>query len=116
MQTSVVQQAVNVKPIFITLAFAWGFEDGAQGKSEYEGYQYFVGPLLSEYRKGHQAGKAIMLHKQMQEALTMPAEFAEALDDLAAGTTYATGSQYHDEHGNLDDEPGYCESRQPYLY
>jgi hypothetical protein len=84
-----VQQTVSIrKPILVTLAMAWGFEDGAQGRSEYEGYQYFAGELLGEYRTGHQAGKAAMARKQMREAVEMPSEFVAALDDIVNGVTY----------------------------
>lgn len=88
MQT-VSQTAVAVKTfVLVTLPFAWGLQDGAQGKSEYTGWELFIGPRLTQYRKGWKAGKAIMAQKLMREAVDMPAEFVGALDDMAHGVTY----------------------------
>lgn len=37
--------------------WAWGFEDGAQGKSIYTGYHLFTGKKLVEYKRGWGAGR-----------------------------------------------------------
>lgn len=36
----------------VTLAWAWGFEDGATGESFYHGNDLFVGKKLVEWRAG----------------------------------------------------------------
>jgi hypothetical protein len=84
-QMSTLQQTEStVKPIEVTgVAFALGMEDGANGVSQYEGYMFFVGPILAEYMRGHQHGKAIRQHKQ-----TIADEFAGALADLPLNMRY----------------------------
>ncbi len=44
--------------IAVTLPFAWGFADGAHGKSVYAGYCLFIGAKLAEYQRGWAAGRA----------------------------------------------------------
>lgn len=43
--------------ITVTLPFAWGFRDGCHGQSIYTGYLLFAGYSLTEYQRGHAAGK-----------------------------------------------------------
>lgn len=44
-------------PIFITLAYAWGVEDGAQGeRSRAWAYFTFTDPRYAEYTAGYAAG------------------------------------------------------------
>jgi len=57
---TVTQTAVVAKPIVVTSeAWAWGFEDGATGKSEFEAYGLFVGEKLADYLAGWQQGRGI---------------------------------------------------------
>lgn len=51
-----IHQAAQTAPIFVTLPFAWGFEDGATGSPDI-GEMYFVGAKLAEYNEGRQAGE-----------------------------------------------------------
>ncbi len=46
-------------PIFVTLAYAWGFEDGAQGERS-RGWAYFTftDPRYAEYTAGYAAGRS----------------------------------------------------------
>ena len=48
-------------PIVITgVPFAWGFQDGAKGESEFTGYDYFSsGPKLAQYREGWKHGQRV---------------------------------------------------------
>lgn len=56
--STVMQQSAAVNPKRVTgVAWAWGFEDGANGKSVYTGYHLFVGRKLSEYRRGWAEGR-----------------------------------------------------------
>lgn len=54
---TVSQATSTVKPIAVDLPYAWGFEDGAQGKSFYTGYDYFAGEKLVSYKTGWHAGR-----------------------------------------------------------
>ncbi len=48
----------TVKPKLITgIPYAWGFQDGAQGKSEFTGYHLFAGRKLTQYQQGWREGK-----------------------------------------------------------
>jgi hypothetical protein len=58
LQTTVQKQ--TAMPVFTTIAYAWGEEDGMAGKSEFCGYDYFVGANLADYFAGHAAGKAVL--------------------------------------------------------
>lgn len=51
--------ATQTMPRFVTLAFAWGFEDGAQGNTR-RGWHYWTldDPRYAEYSEGHDAGLA----------------------------------------------------------
>lgn len=52
------QPTVNAKPITITsTAWAWGFEDGAQNVTVYNGYHFFAGAKLTEYKRGWAEGR-----------------------------------------------------------
>jgi hypothetical protein len=44
-----------------TFSKAWeiGYEDARNGGSIYDGYSYFIGPNLTEYREGFSAGRII---------------------------------------------------------
>ena len=44
-------------PRFVTLAYAWGFEDGATGEQR-RGWHYWTldDPRYAEYSEGHDAG------------------------------------------------------------
>lgn len=58
--TILTQQSANVKPspkVIPSIAWAWGFEDGAQRKSIYTGYHLFAGVKLGEYKRGWAEGK-----------------------------------------------------------
>lgn len=46
-------------PRFVTLAYAWGFEDGANGERR-RGWHYWTmdDPRYAEYSEGHDAGQA----------------------------------------------------------
>ena len=65
MQQSVAQAATSVKPIYVTLPFAWGFEDGAQGHSLYAGYTLFCGQKFLQYEQGWKAGQAARQCRQL---------------------------------------------------
>lgn len=58
--TILTQSTAKVKPqpkVIPSLAWAWGFEDGAQRKSIYTGYHIFAGVKLSEYKRGWVEGR-----------------------------------------------------------
>lgn len=42
-----------------TTAEAWGFADGFQGASLYDGYNYFCGSTFLRYESGFEKGKAL---------------------------------------------------------
>jgi hypothetical protein len=51
------QAAPSPSPIFVTLAYAWGFEDGAQGERRRAwAYFTFTDPRYEEYATGYAAG------------------------------------------------------------
>ena len=48
---------VTVVPDFVTLAYAWGFDDGAQGECRRGFLYWFIDdPRQAEYRAGYTAG------------------------------------------------------------
>lgn len=59
MNTQIVtQNPQNVQPKVITgTPWAWGFEDGAEGVTIYNGYHLFVGRKLTEYKQGWAQGR-----------------------------------------------------------
>lgn len=57
------QPQVNAKPITVkSIAWAWGFEDGAKGVTVYTGYHLFAGVKLSEYKQGWAQGRKVRSH------------------------------------------------------
>lgn len=59
--TTTVQPQSFAKVITST-AWAWGFEDGAKGKSFYTGYHLFAGAKLSQYKRGWCEGRKVRSH------------------------------------------------------
>lgn len=52
-----------VQPKVITgLPWAYGFEDGAQGRSHLNGVDLFAGAQLREYRRGWSEGSKVKQH------------------------------------------------------
>ncbi len=52
-------EAPATAPIFVTLAYAWGFEDGAQGNRQRgSAYFLFTDPRYEEYNAGFASGLA----------------------------------------------------------
>lgn len=47
--------------------WAWGFEDGAQGRSLYDGYNVFCGCKFLQYEAGWNAGREAMAHKHASD-------------------------------------------------
>jgi len=63
--STLVQTNANVKPqptMIPSVAWAWGFEDGAKGESVYSGYHLFAGRKLTEYKQGWAAGRKVRSH------------------------------------------------------
>lgn len=62
-------------------AWRWGYEDGLNGLSVYEGCAYFTfaSRKWKEYEKGHKAGQQKAAHRALAAASVMPDDFAEAL-------------------------------------
>lgn len=54
--------------IAVTLPFAWGLRDGANGRSLYDGYDYFCGRKFLEYERGWNAGRQLAILRALQAA------------------------------------------------
>lgn len=52
------QTAVRAK-VVTGVPWAWGFEDGAKGKSFYTGYHLFAGAKLAQYKAGWREGRNV---------------------------------------------------------
>lgn len=71
--TILAEATVVVKPVAVTLPWAWGFQDGATGVSWAEGYGLFAGERLAQYLAGHKVGKAAAARKAIRTAQVAPA-------------------------------------------
>lgn len=60
--------------------FAWGEEDGLAGKSEFTGYDYFVGHGLTVYLAAHAAGCAMRQRLTATVLATVRSEL-QCMDD-----------------------------------
>lgn len=63
--STLVQTIANVKPqptMIPSVAWAWGFEDGAKGVTVYNGYHLFVGRKLTQYKQGWAQGRKVRSH------------------------------------------------------
>lgn len=106
----------------------WGFQDAIAGKSEFEGYDLFAGESLIAYIDGHHTGQCYSrMYAAKLPHLSMPPVVARRVRRvvLAEVRKMAGGSEPYapfsdpalsQVNGRMEDEIGYSESTQPYLY
>lgn len=106
--TILAQSQPAVKPIIVTHPYAWGFEDGANGLSVYEGLNYWTlgSGKYAEYEAGHKAGKEAKAGKALRTAQVAPASDPVLVQWQAEGSPMPTNwfTRPDSEYRQMDAE------------
>ena len=104
----------------ISVAFRIGYEDALAGESAYDGYSFFVGSSLAEYWQGFEAGNFDEPQMPAELEAELRALVLAEVKRLAGGSEQRfkpfSGPALANVNSRMQDEPGYLESTQPWMF